>query len=111
LEAGIGTSGAGLHSRVLASGLRRLGAAARRSGSVALFLNQTRARAAGGGEESETAAGGPPLKLYATMRIAVRGGAERARPVVLRVLKNKAAGAAAECGLVWKEDGGLAEAP
>jgi recombination protein RecA len=111
LEAGIGASGAGLHSRVLASGLRRLVAALRRSGAVALFLNQTRTRTAGGGDESETAAGGPPLKLYAAMRLAVRGTPGRSRRITLRVLKNKAGGASAECGLAWREDGGLSEAP
>jgi recombination protein RecA len=111
LEAGIGASGPGLHSRVLASGLRRLGMAVRKTGSAALFLNQTRGRPSGGGEEAETAAGGPPLKLYAAMRLEVRGRPGRALPVVLRVLKNKAAGASAECELVWREDGRLAEAP
>jgi recombination protein RecA len=110
-EAGIGSSGAGLHSRVLASGLRRLATAIRRSGSVALFLNQTRAGSAGDGEDVERAAGGPALKLFSAMRIAVRGNLQRARPVVLRVLKNRAAGAAAECGLVWRSDAGFAEAP
>jgi recombination protein RecA len=111
LETGIGATGAGMHSRVLASGLRRLATAMRRSGSVALFLNQTRARMAGDGEESETAAGGPPLKLFAAMRIAVRGSPQRGRSIALRVVKNKAAGAPAECELVWKNEGGLTEGP
>ena len=45
------------------------------------------------------------------MRIAVRGSPQRGRSMVLRVVKNKAAGAPAECGLVWKNEGGLAEGP
>ena len=109
LDAGIGTSGAGLHGRVLASGLRRLAAAIRRSGSVALFINQT--RTAGDAEDTGKAAGGPPLKLFAAMRLAIRGNPERSRLVVVRVMKNKAAGASSECGLAWRNDAGLAEAP
>jgi len=58
----------GTPGRVLTSGLGRLAGAMRRSGVVALFLNQTRLGAAAEGE-----AGGPPLKLVATMRIAMRG--------------------------------------
>jgi recombination protein RecA len=111
LEAGIAASGAGLHSRVLASGLRRLAAAIRRSGSVALFLNQTRTSTARGGEDAGKAAGGPPLKLFAATRLAILGDPRRTRSVVLRVLKNKAAGAPSECRLVWRNDAGLAEAP
>ena len=64
----MGAGGAGLQSRVLASGLGRLAGAMRQSGVVALFLNQTRLGAAAEGE-----AGGPPLKLFAAMRIAMRG--------------------------------------
>ena len=111
LEAGIGTSGAGLHSRVLASGLRRLAAAIRRSGAVALFLNQTRARGTSDDDDSETAAGGPSLKLFAAMRIALRGTPQRRGSVVLKVLKNKAGGPPAECELEWKDDVGFTEGP
>jgi recombination protein RecA len=50
LAAGIGASGGGLHGRVLASGLRRLAPAIRRSGTAALFLNHTRGRRDGVGE-------------------------------------------------------------
>jgi hypothetical protein len=74
-----------------------------------MFLNQT--RTAGDGEDSGKAAGGPPLKLFAAMRIAIHGNPERSRSVVLRVMKNKAAGAPSECGLAWRNDAGLAEAP
>lgn len=111
LEARIGTSGAGLHSRVLASGLRRLATAIRRSGTVALFLNQTRARGASVEEASEMAAGGPSLKLFAVMRIAMRGTPQRSRAAILRVLKNKAGGGAAECELEWKNEAGFTEGP
>ena len=84
LQTGIGKSGAGAQSRAMASGLRKLCMALRGSGAAVLFLNQTRAR-----EEAEIAAGGPPLKLFAAMRISLRAGADgRTR---FRVLKNKGA--------------------
>ena len=71
LEAGIGDDAPGLHSRVLASGLRKLrhtlGAPARAS----LFLNQMRNRLEASAGEGETSAGGPPLKLFAAVRIAL----------------------------------------
>src|SRR5205807_6915200 len=44
LEAGIGQGARGLHSRVLASGLRKLAHAAKKTGVAAVFLNQTRSR-------------------------------------------------------------------
>jgi recombination protein RecA len=111
LEAGIGTSGAGLHGRVLASGLRRLARALRRGGSVAIFLNQTRSRSGKEGEDGETAAGGPPLKLFSTLRIAVGGNPQRTGGAVVRVLKNKAGGAAGECRMTWKSEVGFTEGP
>ena len=109
LETGIGTSGPGLHSRVLASGLRRLAMAVTRSGASVLFLNQTRGRPEPSGGEAETSAGGPPLKLYAAVRIALGPAGERR--VRFRVLKNKVAAAFAEGELKWKPGWGFAESP
>jgi recombination protein RecA len=87
LDAAIGTGGAGLHGRVLASGLQKLAVAVARSGVALVFLNQTRSRM-GAGEEADTSAGGPSLKLYAAVRIALEpAGTGR---VSFRVLKNKA---------------------
>ncbi len=84
LETALGESGPGLQARVLASGLRKLAHALGRSGVTAVFLNQTRTRS----HDEEASAGGPSLKLYAALRIAVEplpaaGGAR------FRVLKNK----------------------
>lgn len=109
LESPMGDGGAGLHSRVLASGLRKLAHAAQKSGAVVVFLNQTRSRKqlADGGEESS--AGGAPLKLYAAVRLAVSlrpGGRIR-----FRVLKNKLAGAFREGELRRSESGGFMETP
>ena len=109
LETGIGASGPGLHSRVLASGLRKLAVAVARSGASVLFLNQTRGRPEPSGGEGETSAGGPPLKLYAAVRIAL-GPAGRRR-VRFRVLKNKVATAFAEGHLEWKPGLGFAGSP
>ncbi len=108
LETGIGESGPGLQGRVLASGIRRLAAEIARAGAAAVFLNQTRARGAMLGEE-ETTAGGPPLKLYAAARIALRPG-PGAR-VRFRILKNKAAAAFAEGEIAWTDAMGFAESP
>ncbi|MGA2268553.1 MAG: DNA recombination/repair protein RecA [Bryobacteraceae bacterium] len=109
LETGIGASGPGLHSRVLASGLRRLAMAVARSDVSVLFLNQTRGRLEPSGGEAETSAGGPPLKLYAAVRIALGPAGERR--VRFRVLKNKVAGGFAEGELAWKPGLGFAESP
>ncbi len=90
LATGLGDSGPGLQSRVLASGLRKLSIAATRAGAVVLILNQTRGRA----DDGETSAGGPPLKLYAAVRIAL--DAPRRASLGFRILKNKAAEAFAD---------------
>jgi RecA/RadA recombinase len=74
-----------------------------------LFLNQTRGRPEPSGGEAETSAGGPPLKLYAAVRIAL-GPASQGR-VRFRVMKNKVATAFAEGALKWKPGLGFAESP
>jgi len=107
LAAGLGTSSQGLQSRVLASGLRKLATALVRTGASAVFLNQTRTRVESSGEESETSAGGPPLKLFAAVRIAMEpAGAGRIR---FRVLKNKLAATLAGRELEWRRGSGFAE--
>jgi len=99
LETAIGESGHGLHSRVLASGLRRLAGTARQSNTVVLVLNQTRGRGDTGGDD-EISAGGPPLKLYAAVRIGL--DAARGHHVRFRILKNKAGNAFQEGKLRWE---------
>jgi len=109
LETGIGASGPGLHSRVLGSGLRRLAMAVTRGGASVLFLNQTRGRPEPSGGEAETTAGGPPLKLYAAVRIALGPAGERR--VRFRVLKNKVAAAFVEGDLKRNPDVGFTGSP
>jgi recombination protein RecA len=105
LSTAIGAGGHGLHSRVLASGLRRLSIAARRAGTVVLVLNQTRGRV----DEGETSAGGPPLKLYAAVRIAL--DTARAGHMRFRILKNKGAEAFTEGILRWEKGTLFTESP
>jgi len=91
LASPMGDTGAGLHTRVLASGLRKLAQVVRIHRVVALFLNQTRSRKSEPGDESETSAGGPPLKLYASLRLSLEPQTDE--QAGFRILKNKAAGA------------------
>lgn len=109
LEAAIGQSAPGLHSRVLASGLRKLAGSVARSGAAAVFLNQTRSRPNVSGGEAETSAGGAPLKLYAAVRIALFGSG--ARQAGFRVLKNKVAEGSPEGFLEWRRGGGFVKSP
>ncbi len=106
VEAGIGEEVAGLHTRVVAEELRKLSSALRRSSTCVLFLNQMRNRAGG---EGETSAGGPPLKLFASIRLALlpAGGSQ----VRLRVLKNKASNGASDLTLERRRESGFVESP
>ena len=105
LAAGLGQPGAGLHSRMLSSELRRLGGLAARSGVSIIFLNQTRFQPGAAGE-TETSSGGPSLKLHAAVRIALSASGRRVR---FRVVKNKLAAAFGEAHLEWRRDSGFAE--
>jgi len=111
LGTALGESGPGLQSRVLASGLRKLAPAMRRAGTTAVFLNQTRSRFLRGdvaGQE-ELSAGGPSLKLYAALRIALEpAGAGRAR---FHILKNKAGEPFREGELGWNPSPPSGESP
>jgi len=104
----VGTGGPGLHGRVLASGLRKLAADVARTAVALVFLNQTRSRAAGG-METNTTAGGPALKLYAALRIALEPAGSAA--VRFRVVKNKAGEVFARGHLRWIPGAGFAETP
>lgn len=108
LQAAIGGSGPGLQGRVLASGLRKL-AAAVKTGATVLVLNQARTRLEPSPAEPETSAGGPALKLYAAVRIALSpAGAARVR---FRILKNKAGGGSPEGELEWRKGEGFVNSP
>jgi len=108
LEAGIGDAAFSLQGRVLASGLRKICFALRRSGAAAVFLNQSRNRPEAGGEP-ETTAGGPSLKLYAPIRLSLQPG--KGGRLRLRALKNAAAAAFQDGVLEWRGGAGLADTP
>ena len=105
LESAIADSGEGLHARVLASGLRKLAHIAAATGTLAIFLNQTRSR----GSEQEASAGGPPLKLYASVRLAL--DAPKGDYVAFRVLKNRLGAAFREGRLRRARGGEFVESP
>jgi recombination protein RecA len=109
LAAGVAEGGEGMRTRVVTSGLRRLDTALRRSGTAALFLNQTRARSGTG--TGEIAAGGAPLKLFAAVRVALAGSTAEYGRVRFRVRKSRAGGGPAEGDLVWRNEAGFAERP
>ncbi len=108
LETGAGESGPGLQARVLGSGLRRLAAAASRTGCAVLIVNQTRGRAVPGALEPETSAGGPSLKLYAAVRIALQPAPGAVR---FRILKNRVAVAFQQGELTLSPGVGFTERP
>lgn len=85
LETGLGESGPGLQARVLGIELRKLTRVVEKSCAVLLVLNQLRSR----GDESDSTAGGPSLKLLASVRIGLEEAGER--QIAFRILKNKLA--------------------
>jgi recombination protein RecA len=104
METKLGDAGAGLQARVLASELRRLSRTIARTRASVVFLNQTRAAIGSG----ETSAGGPPLKLYAAVRIALSASGRR---VHFRITKNRVAAAYASGQLEWRTDAGFIALP
>jgi len=109
LQTALGEGSHGLHSRVLASGLRKLARAVARSDSSVVFLNQIRFRTKPSSGQTKTTAGGPPLKLYAALRIELDEPA--GRRMRFRVLKNRAAAAFREGQLECRTGGGFLESP
>ena len=109
LETGIGCDAPGLHSRVLASSLRKLRQTLGKSCACVVFLNQMRNRPEASAGEGETSAGGAPLKLFAAVRIALipSPGAR----LVLRARKNKVAESMAERALERRRGVGFVESP
>ncbi|HUI53478.1 MAG TPA: hypothetical protein VLY04_00810 [Bryobacteraceae bacterium] len=109
LETGFAGGGYSLHARFLASGLRKLARTVARSDTLVVFLNQIRFRTEPGRGQAMTSAGGPPLKLYAALRIELDEPA--GRRVRFRVVKNRAAAAFREGQLERQTGGGFLESP
>jgi recombination protein RecA len=98
-QAGIGDLAAGLQSRVLSTELRKLSAVVFRARAAVIFLNQVRLRrSASSALDVETSAGGASLKLYASLRIALRASGRRVR---FQVVKNRAGRACGHVDLMW----------
>jgi len=109
MEAAIGGQSPGLQARVLASGLRTLARFAANGAVSTVFLNQARVRKDRSGEESETSACGPALKLHAAIRIALHPSGPH--ETGFRILKNKVAGAFATGRLTHAAGRGFLESP
>jgi recombination protein RecA len=105
VEAGITEAIPRLQSRVLANELRKLGSLIRRCETCVLFLNQMRSRPDRGPGEAETSAGGPPLKLFAAIRIAMLPAGDSI--LRLRVLKNNASEPGPKRELEWRRGSGF----
>ncbi len=105
----VGDGGPGLQARALASGLRKLSAELRKSGTCALFLNQIRM---GGSPdaENETTAGGPPLRLFAAIRIALKPAGDGSR-VEFRLVKNRLAFTAVRGEFAFADGSGFLKTP
>ena len=105
MAAGIGNAGGGLLGRILSSELRRLSRPIARSGACLVLLNQTRARLGSPGEP-ETSAGGPAIKLYASVRIVLAASGHTVR---FRVLKNKLMAPFTAGCFEWRRGAGFRE--
>ena len=73
------------------------------------MLNQTRTRPGAPAGDGDVSAGGPPLKLYASVRIEL--DAARGNLVPFRILKNKAGQAFQDGILRWENGWKFAESP
>jgi len=72
LEGDMGDAHMGLQARLMSQALRKLTAAAYRSGTTLMFLNQLRQKIGVTFGSPETTTGGNALKFYASMRFDVR---------------------------------------
>jgi recombination protein RecA len=72
LEGEMGDAHVGLQARLMSQALRKLTAAAYRSGTTLLFINQLRMKIGVSFGSPETTTGGNALKFYASMRMDVR---------------------------------------
>ncbi len=98
LEGQMGDPHMGLQARLMSQALRKLTAAAGRTGAIVLFLNQLRQKIGVVFGNAETTPGGNALKFYASIRLEVRriGGLTQGEEAVgartrLKVVKNKLA--------------------
>jgi recombination protein RecA len=98
LEGDMGDSHVGLQARLMSQALRKLTAAAHRSGACIIFINQLRMKIGVMFGNPETTTGGNALKFYASVRLDVRrvgsiksGDEVQGSRTRVKVVKNKLA--------------------
>ena len=98
IEGEMGDSHVGLQARLMSQAMRKLTAAAARSGTSIVFINQLRMKIGVMFGSPETTTGGQALKFYSTVRIDIRriGAIKLGDKVVgnrtrIKVVKNKVA--------------------
>jgi recombination protein RecA len=98
IEGEMGQSHVGLQARLMSQALRKLTAVAAKSGTIVIFINQTRMKIGVMYGNPETTPGGLALKFYASVRIDIRRIAQikKGEEVVgnrvkAKVVKNKVA--------------------
>ncbi len=98
IEGEMGQSHVGLQARLMSQALRKLTAIADKSGTIVVFINQTRMKIGVMFGNPETTPGGMALKFYASVRIDIRriaqikkGDESTGNRVKAKVVKNKVA--------------------
>ncbi len=98
LEGEMGDKHIGLQARLMSQALRKITAAAAKTGTIIIFINQIRMKIGVMFGNPETTPGGRALKFYASVRLEIRRKAQIKRGdevvgnrVVVKVVKNKVA--------------------
>lgn len=98
IEGEMGASHMGLQARLMSQALRKLTAIADKSGTIIIFINQTRMKIGMVFGNPETTTGGMALKFYASVRIDIRriaqvkkGEESIGNRVKAKIVKNKVA--------------------
>ncbi len=98
LEGEMGDSHVGLQARLMSQALRKITATAARSGTMVLFINQTRQKIGVTFGSGLVTTGGNALKFYASVRMEIRriGAIKQGEEVIgnrtkIKVVKNKVA--------------------
>ncbi len=98
IEGEMGQSHMGLQARLMSQALRKLTAIADKSGTIVIFINQTRMKIGVMFGNPETTPGGMALKFYASVRIDIRriaqikkGDESIGNRVKAKIVKNKVA--------------------
>jgi recombination protein RecA len=98
IEGDMGDNHVGLQARLMSQALRKLTAAASRTGTSILFINQLRMKIGVAFGSPETTTGGQALKFYSSVRVDVRrlGAIKQGDEVIgnrtkIKIVKNKVA--------------------